>query len=894
MLSDLLYRCRALFRRNAVEEELDEELRFHFDEQAEKYVRSGLSPAEAVRQARLALGSAEGVKEECRDARGVLAIDITVQDVRYAVRTLCKNPAFSLIAVATLALGIGANTAIFSVIEAVILRPLPYNNPARLVRFEGDAREGALPVVTDSGVTYSDFESWKSRSQAFENMAVYYRNFGRSRVTLTGAAGPESVQSGFVSANFFPTLGVTPVIGRWFTSDEEDRRERVAVLSYGLWMRRFGGSSDAVGRTLQIDGMNSQVIGVMPAYFQFPAKNVQFWAPITTNHYWSESPPFDHDHNRGYWARWDVVGRLKPRVTTAEAQAELNAINTGLSREAPDPNRLSNIRVLPLRPELNRTTRVAIYVLFAAVCCVLLIACSNVANLMLARGAGREREIAVRTAIGASRGRLVRQLFTESAVVALLSGCLGLLLASFGIRALMAYAPPDIDRLNQAGIDVGALGFALAVSLLAAVLFGLAPAWTISCSNPNDSLKSGTRGATGAMGLTRTRGMLVVLEFALSMVLLTGAGLLVRSFLAVEAVNPGFRPEHVLTMHITMPSGTSDARGKELAELTLDKVRVIPGVEAVGAIDGLLSDEQPGNWGVRMVEGHATEPWTAWAPFNWNNVRGDFFPAIGARLLRGRFFDERDSAESPLVVVIDESMAHRFWPNDDPIGRRFKGFDKRGRNDEWATVIGVVEDMRRYGREHQPAANAYEWYKQSGRTPHDLVVRTSDDPKVLAATVRSVVRGLDRTAILSPVTTLEQQLSDQLAPRRFQTWLLTLFSFMAVMLASVGVYGVMHYSVAQRTHEIGVRMALGARTGNVLRMVIGQGISLAAIGLGVGLVGAWGLTRLLTSLLFGVTATDPMTFGVVSILLTFVAILASSIPAMRAARVDPLAALRCE
>jgi len=523
----------------------------------------------------------------------------------------------------------------------------------------------------------------------------------------------------------------------------------------------------------------------------------------------------------------------------------------------------------------------------------MLIACGNVTNLVLARGAGRERELAIRTALGAGRGRLVRQLFTESVVLALFSGGLGLLLAAFGIRALIAYAPAEIYRLDQARIAGGVLGFALAVSFFAAILFGLAPAWTISRGDPNESLKSGTRGATGAMGLVRTRAALVILEFACSVVLLAGAGLLLRSFLAVEAVDPGFQPEHVLTLNIALPAGTSDTRRRELDELTLAHVRAVPGVLAVGAIDALF-DLQPVDFGVRAIEGRATEPRAQWAPLAWTSIRGDYMQAMGARLLRGRLFTEQDGPESPLVVLVDENMARRYWPGEDPIGQRIKGFDKRGHNDDWMTVIGVVENMRRHGREQKLASHVYEWYRQSGGITRDLVVRTQGDPKALAATLRNVVRGIDQAAILSPVTTLEQQLSDQLAPRRFQTWLLTLFSLMAVLLASVGIYGVMHYSVAQRTHEIGVRMALGARPGNVVRMVIGQGIMLAAMGLAAGMAGAWWLTRLLASLLFGVTATDPVTFGAVATALTIVAVLASAIPAMRAARVDPLAALRCE
>src|SRR5579864_3579854 len=612
MLSDLLIRFRALVRRKSVEGELDEELRFHFDEQVEKYVRSGLSRAEAIRRARLTFGGFEQLKEECRDARGVSVVESAAQDVRYALRTLRKSPAFGVAAALTLALAIGANTAIFSVIEAVMLRPLPYKDPGRLVQFAASA-------------TYSNLQSLKSQSRAFEDIAIYFRNSGRSRATLTGVTEPESVQGGFVTANFFPLMGVAPVIGRWPTSDEVARRERVAVLSYGLWKRRFSASPDAIGKMLEIDGTNFQVIGIMPAAFHFPARDVQFWAPITTNRYWDEVVPFDPNHSPGYWARWNAVGRLGHGVTLDQAQSELNAINDGLQRDAPDRNRLTEVSIVPLRVDLGANTRLAIYVLFGAVSFVLLIACSNVANLVLARGAARGREMAVRTALGAGRPRLIRQLLTESAVLVLFSGCFGLVLARFAIRALVAYGPPDISRLDEANLDVGVLAFTLATSLSAAVLFGLAPAWNISRSDPNEWLKAGTRSASGGIGLTRTRGLLVMAEFALSVVLLTGAGLLVRSFVAIEAVDPGFQPERVLTMQITLPASTLDARRRELDELTLASVRAIPGVQAVGAINGLLDDEQPGDFGVRVVEGHAPEPRTAWAPFRWTNIRGDFF-----------------------------------------------------------------------------------------------------------------------------------------------------------------------------------------------------------------------------------------------------------------------------
>jgi predicted permease len=798
-----------------------------------------------------------------------------LQDLRYAARTLRKNPGFTAVAAMTLALGIGANTAIFSVVEAVLLRPLPYKDPGRLV------------LVADP-TTYTDFEAWKSQARSFEDLAVYYRNIGRSRVTLTGSDEPEAVQGGFVSANFFPLMGVSPLIGRWLTSDEETRRERVVVLSHGLWSRRFGASPEAIGEFLQIEGANWRVIGVMPPTFQFPASNVQFWAPVTANRAWGEVIPLDPNYSRYAYARWDAVARLKPGATIEQAQTEISAINARLEQSSPEWYRARRINLIPLRINLSGNTRLAFYVLFGAVSFVLLIACTNVANLVLARGAAREREVAIRTTLGAARGRLIRQLFTESAVLAAFSGCLGLVLAIFGIRALVAFAPPDIPRLDQAGLDAGVLAFTLAASLFAAILFGLAPAFRISRSDPNESLKSGGRGSSGA---TRTRNLLVVAEFALSVVLLTGAGLLVRSFLAVQSVDPGFRPEHVLTMRITMPAGTSAARSIALDELTMERIRSIPGIQAAGAINGLLV-RNPGSFGLRSVDGKAPESQAQWTPLDWTTIRGDYIQAMGSQLLRGRFFSDRDGKGTPLVAIVDEAMARRYWPGEDPIGKRFKGFDARGRNDEWLGVIGMVRDMRRHGREHEPAAHIYQWYKQSDQTTPDLVVRTTADPRALAATLRQVVRGLDGTAILSPVTTLEQQLAEQLSPRRFQTGLLGLFSLIALVLASVGIYGVMHYSVTQRTHEIGIRMALGARPGDVLRMVIRQGLTLALAGLAVGLAGAGWLTQVLSNFLYGVTPADPPTFVTVSFLLTAVAALASSIPAWRAARVDPLLALR--
>jgi predicted permease len=886
-------RFRSLFR-NRVERELSDELRFHLEKLTQEKAAQGITTDQARYAALRELGGIEQIKEECRDMRRVNFVQDLLKDLSFGLRQLRRKPSFAGIVILTLALGIGANAAIFSVIEAVLLRPLPYRNPGRLALLT-DPQD---PI--DGAFLYKDLEAWKSESQTFKDLAVYYRDTGYARVTLTAAAEPESVQGAFVSANLFRLMGVPPLLGRAFTPEEEARREHVVVLSHGLWLRRFGASRDVIGKTLQINGMDSQIIGVMPESFQFPARDQQFWAPITTNPYWNDpalTTNIDPRHTRNFYARWQAVARLKQGVSLQQAQAEMTAIFTRTERTDPDKNRGIGIRVTPLRVNLSGHTRRALAVLFCAVFFVLLIACSNVANLVLERGAGRDREMAVRTALGANRRRLIRQLFTESLIMAGFSGFLGLLFAAVGVRALAAVGPPDIPRLNEAGLDVGVLVFTLGISLVAAVLFGLAPAMKISQNDPNESLKSAGRAASGSAGLRRARGLLIVTEVALAIVLLTGAGLLLRSFLAVEAVDPGFQPEHVLTMRVTWPAGTPDVNRAGLYKQLLQRVASLPGVRAAGGISDLFEMGAPQILGLRSIEGRAPEPRDQWTPLIWTSVSGECFQALGAPLLRGRYFSDEDRSDSPLVAIIDQGTAHRYWPGEDPVGKRFKGQDPRGPNDDWLTVIGVVGNMRRSGLERQPTPHVFEWYKQSGGvpdTPPYLVVRTVGNPQALASSLHRVVSAVSQTAILSPVTTMEQQLSDQLSPRRFQAWLLGLFSFLALVLASVGIYGVLHYSVGRRTHEIGIRMALGAQKRDVLGMVVGQGLKLALVGLVAGTACACALTRFLASLLYGVRPIDPVTFISVSLLLTGVALVACYIPARRATKVDPVVALKYE
>jgi predicted permease len=534
-------------------------------------------------------------------------------------------------------------------------------------------------------------------------------------------------------------------------------------------------------------------------------------------------------------------------------------------------------------------------VLFGAVCFVLLIACSNVANLVLARGSTRAREMALRSALGASRARLVRQLFTENVVLALLAGSVAVALASAGVRGLVALAPASIPRIAETGVNASVLGFTLATTLTAALIFGLVPVRTISRIDMNESLTSGSRSASGSVGWKRMRGTLVVVEFALGVVLLAGAGLLLRSLIAALSVNPGFQPTHLLTMNLS-PSATTAERRNAFYDEMLERVRAMPGVQSVGEVSELFELEPMNPLSLRVIEGRAPEPKDQGTPMNWVSVRGDFFQAMGARLLRGRYFNASDGPDSPLVAIIDESMARRFWPGEDPIGQRFKGFDPRGHNDDWITVIGVAPDMRRSGLETQPIPHVYEPYTQAidGDRTGDLVVRTLNRPTSVASTLRKIALKLDSSAILSNVTTVQSDLWQQLAPERFETWLLGLFAVIALVLANVGIFGVVHYSVAQRTHEIGIRMALGAQPRDVLRMIIRESLVLGGKGITLGIGGALALTQFLRSLLFEVKPMDPVTFVFVTVAMIAVALVGCYVPARRAMRVDPMVALRYE
>ena len=806
--------------------------------------------------------------------------DEVIQDLRYGLRMLLKTPGFTLVAIFTLALGIGANTAIFSLVNAVMLRPLPYQDPDLLAMLWTDDPKRN---IREEGTSYPNFLDWRSQNKLFTDMAICSRG---NPVILTGGDEPERVMGDLVSANLFPLLGVTPVLGRTISPDDERHRTRVVVLSHGLWQRRFGAAPETIGKTVEIDGRTSLVIGVMPAGFYFPTKDTQLWEPVTAARYWEGS------YAERFNDPWRVVGRLKPHATFDQAQAEMTAIGQRLMQTYPTTNEDFagfGVNVVPLSIQFTgKNLRLALWVLLGAVLFVLLIACANVANLLLARGAAREREFALRAALGARRGRLIRQLLTESAFLALVSGFVGLGLAALGVRALISFAPPDTPRLDEVTIDPGVLGFTVAVSLLTGLLFGLAPAWKVSRSNPNEALKEGGRRSFGSLRLRQTRGLLVVVECTLAVGLLASAGLMIRSFIRLQSVDPGFKPEGLLLARVSLPQLTDRSKAEVFFQQVIDRVSALPGVQAAGAIEDFLMRRNPDN--TITVEGHPSDsPGQGGGELIEERISHDFFQVLAVPLLKGRFFKREDNLNSH-VVIINKTLAQRFFPAEDPIGKRFK-FGSRESENYWLEIVGVAEDLRRQRLEKQAVS---EIYAPSASNNMDLLVRVSADPLALAGSIRREIKSVDPTAAVYGITTGEHLLERLRAGRRFQTELLALFAVCALILAAIGIYGVMQYVTAQRTHEIGIRLALGARSADILWLVISQGMKLTLFGLAAGLLVAFALSRVISQLLFDVSENDPATFLGVAFVLATAAFLACYLPARQAAKTDPLIALRRE
>ncbi|MET0649708.1 MAG: ABC transporter permease [Pyrinomonadaceae bacterium] len=805
-----------------------------------------------------------------------------LQDVRYAVRTLLKSPGFASVAVLALALGIGANTAIFSVVKAVLLSPLPYPEPERLVWVRESNPGADIPDEPASAPNYND---WRTQVRSFDGIAAY----ANTALTLTDGGGePERIPAVSTSANFFQVVGVAPALGRGFLPEEETTgQNRVVVLSHGLWQRRFGASPQALGQTMTLSGNAYTVVGVAPADFKSPVrgpKPPEMWVPIAFN--------FDNSRRRSDYL--SVIGRLRAGSTVEQAQAELAALAARLEKEFPATNAGWTVTTQPLHERVVGNIRLALWVLMGLVGLLLLIACANVANLLLARAAARRLEIAVRSARGAGRGRLVRQRRTESVLLGLAGGGLGLILAAWGVELLVAMSPGNIPRLEEAGLDARVLAFTFGVSVLTGIVFGLLPALSASKTDLAESLKEGgSRGSTAGQSARRLRSTLVVAEIAITAVLLASAGLMIRSFRAIQSVDPGFSPERVMTFDFALPA----ARYKEepqianFAEQLMTRASAIPGVERAALVDALpLSGG--GSVLSFVIEGRPALPPEKVQDAEVFVVTPEYFDVLGIGHVRGERLGEQHRAGTPDAIVVNETMARRYWPDEDPVGKRVNLGNPA--TNPWMTVVGVVRDTRHGGLDKEPYPQMYGPAAQFPRRAMTFVARTSADPATLVPALRRELAAVDKDLPLYNVRTMEQVLADSVSRRRFQMILVAAFAGVGLLLAAVGIYGVISYTVTQRSHEIGVRMALGARASDILKLVVGQGLGLTLAGVGLGLVASFALTRVLASLLYGVTATDPLTFACVSLAMLAVALLACVVPARRATKVDPMVALRYE
>ncbi len=795
------------------------------------------------------------------------------QDLRYGARMLIKNPGFTLVATLTLVLGIGANTAIFSVVNAVLFQSLPYLDPDRLALIWHENRKEGGKKEQVSYETYQDFSR---QTESFQELAGYSPRWSFTR---TGGGEPERLVGYFVSASFFDLLGVKPARGRSFSA-EEDRQggAAVAIISHSLWQRSFSADPNVVGRSMTLGNEQTTIIGVMPAGFRF-FEEADVWAPLGQN-------PIVP---RGRAVRWvTVVGRLKPGATVQQAQTEMAAVTRRLEQEYPDSNTDLGASVVSLHEQLTKEVRSALLILLGVVAFVLLIACANLANLLVARGMAREREIAVRAALGASRFTLIRQFLTESILLSLLGGAAGLLLAIWGVDLIRSIGPKDLPRLDEVAINGWVLGFTAVISLVTGLLFGLAPAWQFSRPNLTDALKEGGRGSSG--GRSRVRNLLVVSEVALAVVLLVGAGLMIRSFARLLEVNPGFKSDHLLTLQIALPSGYDAARRAAFYQELFAGLEALPGVQAAGGVTRLPMRGE----GVTTrleIEGRPVAVGDR-PEVEFRRASANYFRAMGVPIMAGRSFNEQDNAQAPLVALINEASARRFWPGEDPVGKKLRPF--AGPNAPWWTIVGVIGDIRHFGLDTEPRPELYIHFLQGTPTNPLLAIRATSDPESMVAAVRSRMREVEKDLVIYNVTPMSELVAESVSPRRFNMLLVALFSSVALLLAAVGIYGVISYAVKQRTGEIGVRMALGANRRDILRMVVGQGLRLALIGVGIGLAASLALTRFAASLLFGVSPTDPLTFGFVTILLLLVASLACYLPARRATKVDPMIALRSE
>ena len=811
------------------------------------------------------------------------------QDMRYGARMLLKSPGFTVVAVLTLALGIGANTAIFSVVNFVLLRPLEYANPDQLVMvWERNTKKG----WNESPTSFADFVDFRDNAKSVELVAFTDTNFN-----LTGGDQPERVAGLRVSANLFSLLGVNPARGRWFAPEEDKPGAgHVLILSYGLWQRSFGGNSNLVNQTVQLNGQSYTVVGVMPPTFKFPPafsatttseeliSNADLWVPLTTD----DVPLIRNIRNL------KMIGRLKAGVAPQQAQAEINSIAGRLAREYPDVNAGLESVVIPLHEQIVGDVREALLILLGAVVLVLLIACANIANLLLSKATARHKEIAIRTALGANRGRLLRQLLTESTLLGLLGGVFGFLVAYAGSKTLVSFGSFSIPQLTDFSFDMKVPLFALVVSLLTSLIFGLAPAIDASNPNLNEALKEGGRSSSGGATRARLRNALVITEVALAVVLVTASGLMLRSFVRLQGTSSGLNPHNLITLELELPDVRYHAAQQQtlFQQQLLQRVGSLPGVQNAATVDNLPFSGNAFNTSF-TIEGRPTGPTTETPRAYYRVISPDYFPAIGIELYKGNQFTDRDTAEQPGVAIVNETAAQRYWPGVDPLGKRIKRGRPESKN-PWLTVIGIVSGSRQLSLKEGSQPEIYVPYLQNPGLTFTLVARTASDPRSLTGALRKEVLSADREIPAANIKLMEELISNSVAKERFYVLLLAVFAALALILAAVGVYGVMSYSVTLRTRDIGIRMALGARPVDIFKHIVGQALLLGLIGLGVGIVLAIASTRVMSSLLYGINATDPLTLAITSLVLLAVALLASYLPARRATRVDPLVTLRYE
>jgi predicted permease len=881
-----------LLRREQQEADLDKELHFHIEERVAAFKRSGLSEEEARRKVRQEFGGMEQVKDDCRDARGTRWLEDLWQDLRYAVRMLRKQPGFAAASIVTLALGIGANTAIFSLIDAALLRALPFRDSHRLVVIwaENGGRMG-LPLVPPAN---ADVAAWRGHTQSFDKIAA----FSPRTVDITGRGDPERVGAAAVTSGFFETLGVIPVLGRTMAPIEETPAgPPIALISYGLWQRRFGGDPTLVGLDISIDGAARTVIGILPPDFDFPrgaewpayfpfAGRTDVWLPLAFR---------AHDDGTG-WSNWEsrderglaVIGRMKHGTSLRQAQAEMDIFAARQAHDHPDTHGDTRLKLVPLRDQLAGQFYKSLLILFAAAGLLLLIACVNVANLLLARGVARQQEVAVCAALGAGRGRLIRKLLTESSLLAALAGGIGLLIAASCLRVFLVLNPIAHSRLDEATLDLAALGFAAFVALVTTAAFGLVPAVRASRFDLRQSLHDGGRGGNGAVR-QRVRASLVAAEVALALVLLTTAGLMVRSFLRVEAVDPGFRSDSVLVFDLQLPGARYPTEVSQVMffQQLLGYLEGLPAVRATGAISYLpLGGGE--NIGDFTIEGEppvkpGNEPK---GERRW--VTPGYFAAMGIPIRRGRVFTPRDTTDQPRVVLINETLAQQFFSPGDPLGRRVRV------GGSWRTVVGVVADVKSSSLESRVRPQLYVPYAQWPWAGMTVVVNTHGDPLTLTSAIRSEVKAIDGLVPIANIRTMQQVVSKAASSRRFNMALLAFFAVTALLLIVIGIYGVVAFLARRRSREIGIRIALGARRADILWLVLGEGMKPIAVGAVGGLAGSLAASRLVASQLYGVSSADPLTLtSTIAVLLT-ASLLACWLPARRATKVHPIEVLRCD